>query len=110
MASVANHPNVVSVVGLVQGGGATLLLISYAEHGSLLHFVRAAVQILSPAFVPKAGRDICAGMVHLVLHGIVHRDLAARNVLVSSNQVLRIADFGLSRMAGRKAGAADESM
>jgi len=33
---------------------------------------------------------------------IVHRDLAARNVLVGNNNVMMIADFGLTRNVNQK--------
>ena len=29
--------------------------------------------------------------------GIIHRDLACRNILVGTNKVLKISDFGLAR-------------
>ncbi len=36
-------------------------------------------------------------MVHLEALNFVHRDIAARNVLVASHEVIKLADFGLSR-------------
>jgi serine/threonine protein kinase len=48
-------------------------------------------------------RQITAGMLALVAKRVVHRDLATRNILVtleyhSQRVVLKICDFGLSRM------------
>lgn len=36
-------------------------------------------------------------MAYLEAKGLVHRDLAARNILVGDNNIIKIADFGLTR-------------
>jgi len=40
---------------------------------------------------------VCKGMAYLERHNYIHRDLAARNCLVGSENVVKVADFGLAR-------------
>lgn len=42
--------------------------------------------------------QVAAGMTFIASKNIIHRDLAARNVLLGEQHIVKIADFGLSRV------------
>ena len=42
--------------------------------------------------------QILYGLNYLHEHGIIHRDLKPSNIFVSSNGVVKIADFGISKI------------
>lgn len=88
----------VSVIGMVPASddGPSLLLLTYAEYGSLLDFLRNQ-KPLSTDFKLSAARDVAQGMKHIASKRFIHRDLAARNCLVNSHRRILVADFGLSR-------------
>lgn len=44
----------------------------------------------------KIFRDVILGMEYLHMQGIVHRDIKPANLLVSSDNVIKISDFGVS--------------
>jgi hypothetical protein len=93
------HPNVVSLIGVVTVGDPAMLVLQFCEHGSLLSFLRKHIgfQQLQLGSKYSLMADIARGMDYLASRNVVHRDLAARNVLVGSDFVCKVSDFGLSR-------------
>lgn len=98
-----DHPNVLSLVGVVANTKKFLLVVAYCEYGSLLFFLQKKdpfnALLLSSRL--KIALDVSAGLVYLHSRKFIHRDIAARNVLVDSSYRFQICDFGMSRMVDK---------
>ncbi|XP_051880248.1 ephrin type-A receptor 7 isoform X9 [Pristis pectinata] len=93
-----DHPNVVHLEGVVTRGKPIMIVIEYMENGALDAFLRKHDGQFTVIQLVGMLRGIAAGMRYLADMGYVHRDLAARNILVNSNLVCKVSDFGLSRI------------
>ncbi|KAJ8356039.1 hypothetical protein SKAU_G00188330 [Synaphobranchus kaupii] len=93
-----DHPNVVHLEGVVTRGKPVMIVIEYMENGSLDAFLRKHDGQFTVIQLVGMLRGVAAGMRYLSDMGYVHRDLAARNILVNSNLVCKVSDFGLSRV------------
>ena len=72
------------------------LVTSYADGGSVESYINSTSTI--PVMkMNQIARDIAAGVLCLHSAGYIHRDIASRNALLTSNSVVQICDFGLSR-------------
>ncbi|XP_027509158.1 ephrin type-B receptor 5 [Corapipo altera] len=91
------HPNVIHLEGVVTKSRPVMIVTEFMENGSLDSFLRQKEGQFSVLQLVGMLRGIAAGMRYLSDMNYVHRDLAARNILVNSNLVCKVSDFGLSR-------------
>ncbi|XP_029357292.1 ephrin type-A receptor 8 isoform X1 [Echeneis naucrates] len=93
-----DHPNVIHLEGVVTHSKPVMIITEYMENGSLDAFLRRHDGQFTIIQLVGLLRGIAAGMTYLSDLGYIHRDLAARNILVNSNLVCKVSDFGLSRV------------
>ncbi|NWX72457.1 EPHB2 protein, partial [Alca torda] len=92
-----DHPNVIHLEGVVTKSSPVMIVTEFMENGSLDSFLRQNDGQFTVIQLVGMLRGIAAGMKYLADMNYVHRDLAARNILVNSNLVCKVSDFGLSR-------------
>ncbi|XP_049341020.1 ephrin type-A receptor 3 isoform X2 [Astyanax mexicanus] len=93
-----DHPNIIRLEGVVTRSKPVMIVTEYMENGSLDSFLRKHDAQFTVIQLVGMLRGIASGMKYLSDMGYVHRDLAARNILVNSNLVCKVSDFGLSRV------------
>ncbi|XP_027989807.2 ephrin type-B receptor 3 isoform X3 [Eptesicus fuscus] len=92
-----DHPNIIRLEGVVTKSRPVMILTEFMENCALDSFLRLNDGQFTVIQLVGMLRGIAAGMKYLSEMNYVHRDLAARNILVNSNLVCKVSDFGLSR-------------
>uniref|UniRef100_A0A6Q2ZG55 receptor protein-tyrosine kinase n=1 Tax=Esox lucius TaxID=8010 RepID=A0A6Q2ZG55_ESOLU len=101
-----DHPNIIHLEGVVTKSKPVMIITEFMENGSLDTFLKKNDGQFTVIQLVGMLRGIASGMKYLSDMGYVHRDLAARNILVNSNLVCKVSDFGLSRVLEDDAEAA----
>ncbi|XP_015738651.1 fibroblast growth factor receptor 1 isoform X3 [Coturnix japonica] len=112
MKMIGKHKNIINLLGACTQDGPLYVIVEYASKGNLREYLQARrppgmEYCYNPTRVPEeqlSFKDLVSctyqlarGMEYLASKKCIHRDLAARNVLVTEDNVMKIADFGLAR-------------
>eukprot|EP00117_Sycon_ciliatum_P018206 scpid36059/ scgid16908/ Tyrosine-protein kinase Mer; Proto-oncogene c-Mer; Receptor tyrosine kinase MerTK len=100
-----HHPNVLCLRGVCfQPNEAPMIVVPFMANGDLHTYLNDHNPTVSPTSEPldyqqllNFSIQVTNAMEYLASLNFVHRDLAARNCLLSSDLVLKVADFGLAR-------------
>ncbi|XP_077236064.1 putative serine/threonine-protein kinase SIS8 [Tasmannia lanceolata] len=94
------HPNVVLFMGAVTRAPNLSIVTEFLPRGSLYRLIHRPNNQLDERRRLRMALDVARGMnyLHNCTPVIVHRDLKSPNLLVDKNWVVKVCDFGLSRI------------
>jgi serine/threonine-protein kinase len=112
LAARIHHPNVVSTIDVQKTEEAMFLVMEYVEGASLKRVLRELGQrgdVMPLGVVILVMMDALAGLhaAHELLDDedrpldLIHRDISPHNILVGTDGITRITDFGVARAAAR---------
>ncbi|MBV8808329.1 MAG: protein kinase [Acidobacteriaceae bacterium] len=95
-ASALNHPNIVTVYGLVRQDTKLALAMEFVEGEALRRYCGQAQPVNR---VIHSGRQVAKALAATHERGVVHRDIKPENLMIRADGVIKLLDFGLARQS-----------
>jgi serine/threonine protein kinase len=89
---LTGHKNILSLEKVIKEQGHFFVIMQYARHGDLFDFMKKK----SYYDTRNLYLQILDAVDHCHYNFIAHRDLKPENILITSNNQVKLADFGLS--------------
>lgn len=93
------HKNIVQFIGACTRKPNLCIVFEYMAGGTVFDYIHRQKDKLKIPTLLKMATDVARGMDYLHKRNIIHRDLKACNLLMDENEVVKIADFGVARVA-----------
>ncbi|KAK7954521.1 hypothetical protein PG988_015215 [Apiospora saccharicola] len=90
------HENIVNLMEVMVEDNNCYMVFEYLSH-DLTGLLNHPSYKLDPAEKKHMAKQLFEGLDYLHGRGVLHRDIKAANILVSSDGILKLADFGLAR-------------
>lgn len=91
-----NHPNIVTVYEIGQDGGAVYIAMELVEGKTLDEILTSGPMPIRQ--ILDVAAQVAAGLAVAHKSQIVHRDLKPKNVMVRPDRLVKVLDFGLSKL------------
>jgi serine/threonine protein kinase len=95
-AASISHPNVITIHEVGEFEGRPYIVMEYVEGESLDNLIaRKELQVNE---VIDIGIQICEGLKKAHQKGVLHRDIKPTNILIDTDGLVKIVDFGLAKL------------
>ncbi|GFR93665.1 serine/threonine-protein kinase Nek8 [Elysia marginata] len=98
--ALLDHPNIVSYYDSFEEDGVLMIEIEYADNGTLAQYLAKQDKPMKEKDILLMFQQIVAAIRHIHSHNVLHRDLKTDNIFLTKEGVVKVGDFGISKMLG----------
>ncbi len=106
-ASKMSHHNIVNLLDVGQDDNMRYLVMEYVRGRTLKEVIKQK-GALKPAVAAQIAIRILSALQHAHKNGIIHRDIKPQNILVHSDGLIKVGDFGIARVVGSNTISTDD--
>ncbi len=95
-----SHPNIVALYDFGTAGPHVYLLMEYVEGVNL----RQAMEVgeFTPGETLELAQDLCSALKYAHEQDVLHRDIKPENIMIDAKGRVKVADFGIAKLAGEE--------
>ncbi len=93
-----HHQNVISLLDVFTTNNNYYLVFEYCENGDLKNYIYNENPTMNEIQILHIMKQIKNGLEYLYKQNIIHRDLKPQNILVTTNLIIKISDFGFAKI------------
>ncbi|XP_068680052.1 MAP/microtubule affinity-regulating kinase 4-like [Montipora foliosa] len=97
--ATCRHHNVTQLYETFHADKKIYLVMEFASRGDLLDFINSRSRRgvgIGEAFAKTLFRQLAEGVAHCHRRNVVHRDLKCENILLDSDNIIKVSDFGFA--------------
>ena len=98
-ASGLNHPNIITIYEVDEADSIPFIAAEFIEGATLRERMKGQAQPLGE--VLNVAIQIAGGLAAAHASGIVHRDIKPENIILRSDGIAKVLDFGLAKLTGQ---------
>lgn len=101
-----SHPNIVHFFGMTESAGQLALIMEWVEGKPLSEVLRELTRHRASSLLPSMPMapawhyfsQLLGALAAIHALGIVHRDIKPSNILIRTDQMVKLTDFGIARL------------
>ncbi len=96
------HPHIVDVIHYVKDNDTGYMIMEYVEGQTLEDWLRAREYLPTPEELEPVLAPVLSALEYLHARNMIHRDIAPDNIMIGSDGVPKIIDFGAIKLIGQE--------
>lgn len=98
-AASLSHPNIVSIYDVGQSGPLQYIVMEFIEGVTLKDYIAEKKGSIYWKEATDIAMQICSALEHAHSKHIIHRDIKPQNIMINTDGVIKVTDFGIARAA-----------